>query len=88
MNCGYSSEGQTHESSVESVEEGLSLSCGTFWSNTMVSVFARQNPFDLMISEKMKVNTYNTNQATIEHSMYTRKGRSDRLRFCLVDYGT
>ena len=40
----------THECSAESVEEGLSLSCGTFSSNTMVSVLARQNPLDLIIS--------------------------------------
>lgn len=46
----------TYECWAESVEEGLSLSSGTLSSNTMVSVFARQNPLDLMISVEMSVN--------------------------------
>lgn len=40
----------TYECWAESVEEGLSLSSGMLSSNTIVSVFARQNPLDLMIS--------------------------------------
>ncbi len=43
----------TYECWAESVEEGLSLSSGMLSSNTMVSVFARQNPLDLMISVEM-----------------------------------
>lgn len=46
----------TYECWAESVEEGLSLSSGTLSSNTMVSVFARQNPLDLMISVEMSTN--------------------------------
>lgn len=46
----------TYECWAESVEEGLSLSSGTLSSNTMVSVFARQNPLDLMISVEMSMN--------------------------------
>lgn len=42
----------THVCSTESVDEGLSFSSGGLWSNTMVSVLARQNPLDRMISEK------------------------------------
>lgn len=42
----------THKCSAESVDEGLSFSSGGLSSNTMVSVLARQNPLDLMISEK------------------------------------
>lgn len=45
---------QTHKCSAESVDEGLSFSSGGLSSNTMVSVLARQNPLDLMISEKYK----------------------------------
>lgn len=42
----------THICSTESVDEGLSFSSGGLWSNTMVSVLARQNPLDRMISER------------------------------------
>lgn len=42
----------THMCSTESVDEGLSFSSGGLWSNTMVSVLARQNPLDRMISER------------------------------------
>lgn len=44
----------THICSTESVDEGLSFSSGRLWSNTMVSVLARQNPLDRMISTKEK----------------------------------
>lgn len=40
----------THVCSTESVDEGLSFSSGRLWSNKMVSVLARQNPLDRMIS--------------------------------------
>lgn len=42
----------THMCSTESVDEGLSFSSGGLWSNTMVSVLARQNPLDRMISKR------------------------------------
>lgn len=42
----------THICSTESVDEGLSFSSGGLWSNTMVSVLARQNPLDRMISKR------------------------------------
>ena len=41
----------THICSTESVDEGLSFSSGGLWSNTMVSVLARQNPLERMISK-------------------------------------
>lgn len=42
----------THICSTESVDEGLSFSSGGLWSKTMVSVLARQNPLDRMISKR------------------------------------
>lgn len=42
----------THMWSTESVDEGLSFSSGGLWSKTMVSVLARQNPLDRMISKR------------------------------------
>lgn len=42
----------THIWSTESVDEGLSFSSGGLWSKTMVSVLARQNPLDRMISKR------------------------------------
>lgn len=42
----------THMCSTESVDEGLSFSSGGLWSNTMVSVLARQNPLERMISKR------------------------------------
>lgn len=42
----------THVWSTESVDEGLSFSSGGLWSKTMVSVLARQNPLDRMISKR------------------------------------
>lgn len=48
----------THVCSTESVDEGLSFSSGILWSNTMVSVLARQNPLDRMISAKCREEYY------------------------------
>lgn len=45
----------TNVCSTESVDEGLSFSSGRLWSNTMVSVLARQNPLDRMISKRYRV---------------------------------
>lgn len=42
----------THMCSTESVDEGLSFSSGGLWSKTMVSVLARQNPLERMISKR------------------------------------
>lgn len=44
----------THKCSAESVDDGLSFSSRELSSNTMVSVLARQNPLDLMISVYLK----------------------------------
>lgn len=43
-----------HMCSTESVDEGLSFSSGRLWSNTIVSVLAKQNPLDRMISKKVQ----------------------------------
>lgn len=58
----------TYECWAESVEEGLSLSSGMLSSNTMVSVFARQNPLDLMISVEMSSEQSEIKRSTLKYN--------------------
>lgn len=46
---------RTYKCSVESTPRCCSFPFGILWSITIVSVFAKQNPLDLMISENKAI---------------------------------